>query len=241
MLLSEARRLVSPVLAAAVKDAGRALPGATAAFDADGTLWRDDVGEAFLKHLVALGMVKHRSGRDPFEVYEEKVAQDKATGYAWAAQAMAGLRRDDVARAAANFAPEWVAPRLIASTQALLLLCAEAGLLTAVVSASCLEIVLAAAPIAGVPAGRCQGMTVRALRGELLEELVPPITYAEGKVAALEKAAWLPLAVAGGDSLTGDLAMLSLARVPVVVAPPQGSPLSAEAARRGWTVVPQGG
>ena len=240
MLLPEARRLVSPALAAAVKDAGRALPGATAAFDADGTLWREDVGEAFLRHLIELGMVKLPSGRDPYEVYEEKVAQDKAAGYAYASQLLAGLRRDDVARAAANFAPEWVAPRLIATTQALLLLCAEAGLLTAVVSASSIEIVLAAAPIAGVPASRCMGMTVRTLRGEFTDEIVPPVTYAEGKVAALEKAAWLPLAVAGGDSISGDLAMLSLARVPVVVAPAAGSPLAAEAAQRGWTVVTQG-
>ena len=240
MLLPEARRLVPPALAEAVKDAGRALPGATAAFDADGTLWRDDVGEAFLRHLIELGMVKLPGGGDPYAAYEERVAQDRASGYAYAAQLQAGLRRDDVARAAANFVPEWVAPRLIASTQALLVLCAEAGLLTAVVSASAIEIVLAAAPIAGVPASRCMGMTVRARGGELLEELVPPITYAAGKVAALEKAHWLPVAVAGGDSLTGDLAMLSLARVPVVVAPARGSPLSAEAALRGWVVLPQG-
>ena len=240
MLLPEARRLVPPALAAEVKEAGRALPGATAAFDADGTLWRDDIGEAFLRHLIELGMIKLPDGRDPYQAYEERVAQDRATGYAYAAQLLAGLRRDDVARAAAAFAPEWVAPRLITSTQALLLLCAEAGLRTAVVSASAIEIVLASAPIAGVPASRCLGMTVRALRGELLEEIVPPITYGEGKVVALEAAAWLPLAVAGGDSLTGDLAMLSLARVPVVVAPAIGSPLSEEAARRGWTVVPQG-
>jgi phosphoserine phosphatase len=68
-------------------------------------------------------------------------------------------------------------------------------------------------------------------------EVVPPLTYAAGKVAAVRACG--KLAVACGDSLPGDLALLEAAAVAVVVAPAAGSPLSAEAARRGWFVLDQ--
>ena len=48
-----------------------------------------------------------------------------------------------------------------------------------------------------------------------------------------------PLVVACGDSLTGDLALLSAARIPVVVAPSSGSPLATEALHRDWCVLSQ--
>ena len=51
--------------------------GGIAAFDADGTLWREDVGEAFLRHLVALGWVRLPDGRDPYQEYERAVDRDR--------------------------------------------------------------------------------------------------------------------------------------------------------------------
>src|SRR5438132_1254695 len=59
------------------------MPGALAVFDADGTLWRDDVGEAFLRHLVSLGWVRLPDGSDPYEAYERAVDRDKACGDAF--------------------------------------------------------------------------------------------------------------------------------------------------------------
>lgn len=236
---TEASRLLPASLVAAALEAGRLSPGASCAFDADGTLWRDDIGEAFLHHLIALGLVKLPDGRDPFAVYEERVHHDKATGYAFAAQLMAGLRQDHLERAAAAFAPAWVAPRLIASTQALLAVLVEAGLRPAVVSASAVQIVLASAPLAGVPAERCTGMRVALREGVLTDAIVEPITYAHGKVQAIDLLGLRPLALAAGDSITGDLAMLEAARIPVVVAPRAGSALATEAARRGWVVLEQ--
>jgi phosphoserine phosphatase len=43
--------------------------------------------------------------------------------------------------------------------------------------------------------------------------------------------------VACGDSLAGDLALLSAARVAVAVAPRGGSPLADEASKRTWFVL----
>ena len=63
------------MIAATLRDALReaARIGGVAAFDADGTLWREDVGEAFLRHLVALGWVRLEDGRDPYQAYERAV------------------------------------------------------------------------------------------------------------------------------------------------------------------------
>lgn len=224
-------------LAGRVRAVGRQMPGALAVFDADGTLWREDVGEAFLRHLVALGWIRLPDGSDPYQAYERAVDRDRASGYAYAAQLQAGLEVDRVAAEAERFARRWVPPRLIADTLALRDLCQESGLAPMVVSASPLSIVLAAAPLTGFPEERCRGIEVRVHGGKFTDAVVQPITYAEGKIAAAEKAGRLALAC--GDSYTGDLAMLAAAQLAIAIAPESGSPLAEEARRRGWFVLGQ--
>jgi phosphoserine phosphatase len=224
-------------LAGRVRALGRELPGAVAAFDADGTLWREDAGEAFLRHLVALGWVRLPDGRDPYEAYERAVDRDRATGYAYAAQLQAGLEVAAVGAEAERFARAWVPPRLIPGTLALRELCEQAGLVPLAISASALPIVLAAAPLAGIPRERCRGIEVQLRDGRFTADVVHPITWAAGKIAAAGKAGRLALAC--GDSFTGDLAMLAAAPLAVVVAPGAGSPLAEEAHRQGWPVLSQ--
>jgi phosphoserine phosphatase len=224
-------------LAGRVRALGRELPGGIAVFDADGTLWREDVGEAFLRHLVSLGWVKLPGGADPYQAYERAVDRDRAAGYAYAAQLQAGLEAPAVGAEAERFARAWVPARLIPDTLALRELCEEAGLVPLVISASALPIVLAAAPLAGIPGERCRGIEVRIRDGRFTDDVVHPITYGEGKIVAAARAGRLALAC--GDSFTGDLAMLNAARLPVVVAPRTGSPLAEEAGRREWIVLPQ--
>lgn len=222
-------------LAGRVRALGRELPSGLAVFDADGTLWREDVGEAFLRHLVSLGWVKLPGGGDPYEAYERAVDRDRATGYAYAAQLQESLEVAAVSAEAERFARAWVPPRLIRDTQALRELSEEAGLVPLVASASALPIVLAAAPLAGIPRERCRGIEVRIRDGRFTADVVHPVTYAAGKIAAAEKAGRLALAC--GDSFTGDFPMLEAARLAVAVAPKSGSPLSVEALRRGWPIL----
>src|SRR5438128_1543033 len=126
---------VSAVLPSALIDAVLAVEPGFAVFDADGTLWRDDVGEAFLRHLVALGWVALPDGRDPYQAYEEAVDRDKRTGYAYAAQLLAGLPAAQVQAEAARFALQWIPPRIIESAQQLLMVCRGAGHTPVAVSA----------------------------------------------------------------------------------------------------------
>jgi phosphoserine phosphatase len=225
-------------LAQRVRSVGRELQGALAVFDADGTLWREDVGEAFLRHLVSLGWVRLPDGSDPYEAYERTVDRNRAAGYAYAAQLQAGLDVDRVQAEAERFAASWVPPRRIADAQALRELCETAGLVPMVVSASPLPIVLAAAPLAGFARDRCRGIEVRIRSGRFTADVVDPVTYADGKIAAARKAG--PLALACGDSWAGDLPMMAAARIAVAVAPASGSPLSIEARKRGWFILDQG-
>ncbi len=230
---------LAPGLVERVRATGRDLPGGLAAFDADGTLWRDDVGEAFLRHLVQLGWVKLPDGTDPYAAYQREVERDKVQGYAYAAQLQAGLVATDVSAEAGRFAPRWVKQRLVSATQALRALCEEVGLVPVVISASALAIVCAAAPLAGFAPERCFGIETRTdAKGRFTERLVLPLTYAEGKVAVAFKLGKLALAV--GDSFTGDLPLLNAARVAVVVAPLRGGgPLADEAKRRSWPLLAQ--
>jgi phosphoserine phosphatase len=227
-------------LPAALLEAVRASEaGGIAAFDADGTLWREDIGESFLRHLVALGWVRLPDGSDPYEEYERRVDEDKRSGYVFAAQLLAGLRVADVHVEADKFARDWVPPRRIAQVQELRALCEERGLRTVAVSASPLPIVLAAAPLARFARDACLGIEVRVESGRFTMDAIEPVTYAEGKVTALRARGWGRIDVACGDSFTGDLALLHAARIAVVVAPARGSPLAAEASKRGWTVLAQ--
>ena len=65
-------------------------PNALWVTDADGTLWRDDIGEGFLRQLITDDALvsPEAQGVDVWQSYEERVAQDKLTGYAWAVQVM---------------------------------------------------------------------------------------------------------------------------------------------------------
>ena len=224
-------------LAGRVRALGREVKGGLAVFDADGTLWREDAGEAFLRHLVSLGWVRLPDGSDPYAAYERAVDRDRASGYAYAAQLQAGLEAERVQTEARRFAASWVPRRQVGEARALRELCESSGLVPMVVSASPLPIVTAAAPLAGFAQDRCRGIEVRIGGRRFTAEVVEPVTYGQGKVAMARKAGRIALAC--GDSLAGDLAMLETAQLAVAVAPASGSPLALEARKRGWFVLDQ--
>jgi phosphoserine phosphatase len=229
--------VIAADLAARIRAVAREIPGGLAVFDADGTLWREDAGEAFLRHLVSLGWVRLADGSDPYLAYERAVDRDREAGYAYAAQLQAGLAVELVQAEATRFARAWVPPRRIGDTAELRELCQSAGLSPWVVSASASPIVVAAAPLLGFSPDHCLGIQVAIADGKFTTDVLPPITYAAGKVEATRHRGRIALAC--GDSLRGDLPLLESATISIAVAPPSGSPLSTEATRRHWSLLNQ--
>ena len=63
-----------------------------AVFDADGTLWRDDLGEAFFGELFQTKQLPLLSDDpDPMAHYAARVAEDPLAAYGWMVQAMEGV------------------------------------------------------------------------------------------------------------------------------------------------------
>ena len=207
-----------------------------AVFDADGTLWYEDIGEAFLRWLAAGGLLAGYP--DPAEVwaeYERRVAESRVEGYTWAVRVMAGLRDEDVHRWCRQLAYAWPNVRvpmvgLIAGLQA-------EGFETWIVSASNRWIIEAAAPFTGIAVERVVGIEVQVQDGLLTSRPIYPRPCNQGKVDAIQKHIGVKPIFAFGDSM-GDFEMLAYAEQPMVVGRRDRSDneLVRQAPGRGWPV-----
>lgn len=229
-LSPEALAVVAPLLEAP------AAPGRTVAFDADGTLWRGDVGEELLRELVAQDLLpRYRGRRDLYEEYEAKVAADPATGYAFAAEVLEGWEEPALMATCRDFFQRQMAQQLFPFTGPLLQALAAAGYEVWVVSASPAWPVIPGAAWLDVPPDRVIGVQLEVEGGRLTGRSKRPVPCGEGKVALLQARGLRPaLAVGNGDL---DEPMLAYAERALVVAPfGKDNGLVQAAARRGWPV-----
>lgn len=189
-----------------------------ACFDADGTLWAEDIGEALLRWLAAGGLLpKLGAARDPADIwdeYEARVKKNRAEGYGWAVQVMAGLPETDVRRWSRQLAHAW--PNYRPAMAGLVRGLSASGYDVWLVSASNGWIVAAGAPHVGANPSKVLGVRVEVDDDELTDRLLPPVTVNQGKVEAIQKRFGRLPDLAVGDSL-GDVEMLERARLPLVV------------------------
>ncbi len=208
-----------------------------ACFDADGTLWAEDIGEGMLRWLAAGGLLP--SVRAPWqqvwEEYEARVREDRCAGYAWAVAIMEGLREEEIIRWSRQFAAAWpnYRPKMVGLLRGL---CAAGGEVV-IVTASNRWLVEAAAERMGLPDIRILGIETRVRDGVLTGEVVRPVTCRGGKVEAIRERLGRMPDLAVGDSV-GDLEMLEASGRVVVVG--RRSDPSAQMVRlareRGWPV-----
>jgi phosphoserine phosphatase len=209
-----------------------------ACFDADGTLWSEDVGEAFFRWLVAGDLLTaiDCSG-DVWEEYEERVAKDRNAGYTWAVQVMAGLSDAQVRFWGMQMAAAWPNYRSAMAGLARGLV-EDAGFESWIVSASNWWIVDACAPGMHIPHDRVVGVRVAVGDdGVLTDTPVLPVPSGAGKVDAIAEAIGCQPVFAFGDSM-GDFEMLSSVVQPMVVGrtdQPKAT-LVVKAAELGWPV-----
>jgi HAD superfamily phosphoserine phosphatase-like hydrolase len=213
--------------------------GRLACFDADGTLWSEDIGEAFFRWLAAGSLLPPLAPeRDPFDIYEEyeeRVRHSRAAGFSWAVQCMAGLPEVDVRRWCRQMAVAW--PNYRPAMTALIRGLTAAGYEVWIVSASNVWIVEATAPLVGIDPAHVIGIQVEVEAGRLTDRIVVPVIANEGKVQAIHKYIGRTPDLVVGDSL-GDLEMLESARLPLVVGrrDKPGTEMTKLATQKGWPI-----
>src|SRR5437588_323317 len=75
-----------------------------AVFDADGTLWHDDLGEAFFKYQVENQLIPSIADlKDPWRHYRKLDEKDTTISSAWLASICAGLEQKTLRGQSENF------------------------------------------------------------------------------------------------------------------------------------------
>lgn len=180
-----------------------------AAFDADGTLWDDDAGEAFFQWQIA-NCKELPLPPDPWAHYREWKKRDPHGAYGWLAQISAGVPLAQV-RAWAQTCFEQASPwPLFRSIHMLFEKLRAAGFEIFVVTASVKWAVEPAAlSLLGVPHDHVLGIETEITGdGIVTDRVLAPITYRQGKAQALLlKTGGAKPAVAVGNTI-GDIALL---------------------------------
>lgn len=210
--------------------------GAAVAFDADGTLWRGDIGEDLLRYMAVEDVLpEHRGRRGVYDEYERRVGRDPADAYGYAVEVMAGMREDELSSLCERFFARRFEGRLFPYVRPLFSALTERGYAVWIVSASPLWPVRAAAKSLGVPADQVIGVECDVEGGTLTRRVHLPVPCGEGKVHWLKARGVRPVLAFGNGDL--DEPMLAYAQQAVVVAPPTGENGLTHAARgRGWPV-----
>ncbi len=207
-----------------------------AAFDADGTLWSEDIGEAFMRWLVAGKLLTQVDCEgDVWTEYEQRVAESRIDGYTWAVQVMAGLTEEQVNTWCRQLAAAW--PNYRAAMRGLIAGLQAEGFETWIVSASNRWVVHAGAPHIGIPQDKVLGIETAVEDGLLTTRPIYPRPCNQGKVDAIQKHIGVRPCFAFGDSM-GDFEMLAYSEQPLVVGrrDQAGNALLQQARGRDWPV-----
>lgn len=205
--------------------------GQSVVFDADGTLWRGDVGEDFLRHAIHTGLLAAS-----YQTYERLLGQSAPRAYAYAVEVLREQPEAPLAQACAAFFSERFAGRIFGFVRPLLARLNQAGCPVWICSASPRWSVVPGALALGIPESQVIGVSCPVIEGRLTGEVEQPVPVGPGKVTWLERRQLTPaLAVGNGDF---DLDMLAFARHALVVSPPDSrNQLVAEASVRGWPIL----
>ena len=207
-----------------------------ATFDADGVLWRGDVGNAFLLWQVEnhrLSREAEREAREAWDLYLRDQYGELELAVLCAA-VQRGLPEEQVAADAAAFIQREFAGQIVPEVREWVRRLRAAGVEVWVVSGSHRWLVQAGARLAGIPPDRLLAVENEVRDGVLTAEVKTPVTYAEGKADAIRQHLGRMPDLAAGNTYP-DRFMLELARLPVAVEPDEA--LQELARQRGWPVV----
>ncbi len=211
------------------------------AFDADKTLWKNDIGEFFLELLTQTGDADEPPILEPkvWKDYGRLLKKDRVGAYGYAVQSLAGLEFADLSSWIDLVASKWphYSPKMADLIDGMR---DEGGLKVYVVSASCSWMTRRALLYMGVDVDGVFGIETELddVPGKGLvvsDRLVQPVTCNSGKVEALDQVVGMA-SFAIGDSM-GDHEMLDTARWRLVIGT-RGEPeneMMRLARLRGWS------
>ena len=213
-----------------------------AAFDADGTLWDTDAGEAFfdfqIKHCNLKGLPP-----DPWKYYLDGKATDPAKAYMWLAQISAGHSLKQVRDWASECVSKTNPYPVLKSQHEVIKVLRKLGFEIFVVTASVKWAVEPAARLVGVDQDHVLGITTEVVDGIVTNKPVYPVTWRKGKAEAILNATGGVRPIFCSGNTDGDLALLEIAtHLPLAVST-QNAPsklndsearLREEAIKRGW-------
>jgi phosphoserine phosphatase len=205
-----------------------------AVFDCDGTLWNGDAGLGFMNWSMEAGLLS-RNASDWIDarhrVYRQgQVSELEICGEM--VQVYAGLREDELRRAAARYFAAHVEAQIFPEMQSLVADLRAAGAEIWAVSSTNNWVIEEGVRRFGIPPQRVLAAAVRVHDGLITSDLIDVPTD-EGKADALERAGVHHPDAVFGNSIH-DAAMLQMAQRPFPVNPTPG--LLELAAQRGWTV-----
>lgn len=163
-----------------------------AVFDADGTLWRGDIGEEFLRHQLKekqlLGVPKGLRLDELWITYWSAVQQGRAAeAYNWPAQWNAGVEESVLLKWARVFYDHHYKDKVFPQMAELVRLFKDLRFEVWVVSASMRWIVQVGAESLGISCNHVIGASVQVIGGKLTSELAHPVPYRDQKAVLIEK------------------------------------------------------
>lgn len=206
-------------------------PG-VAIFDCDGTLWSGDSGYGFMAWSLEQGLVS-RSTSDWIDTRHRayntgQVSELEICGEM--VQIYAGLREEELRRAAAQYVNEFVRQRIFDEMAALIAALRSSGVELWAVSSTNKWVVSEGVRELGIPEHRVLAASVKVVDGVITSEIADVPTD-EGKAASLRRAGLSNPDAVFGNSIH-DLAMLDIAKHAFPVNPSPA--LLNAAAVRGW-------
>ncbi len=225
------RPMLPPPVAALIDTIVQQHAGQSVVFDADGTLWRGDAGEDFLRYAIHRGLFDASYDR-----YEKLLSESHARAYAYCVEVMRELPEAELEQACSTFFTERIAGRIFPFVRPLLASLKKAGCPVWVCSASPRWVVVPGAIALGIPANQVIGVTCAIRDGKLKGDVEQPVPVGPGKVTWLERAKLKPaLGVGNGDF---DVDMLAFSKHALVISPRDSrNQLVLDGLSRGWPIL----
>lgn len=223
--------MLPPQVVSLIETIVRDHAGQSVVFDADGTLWRGDVGEDFLRYGAHHGYFEAS-----YQRYEAILAQSAERAYAYCVEVLRDQPLPLLEQRCAAFFAERYAGRIFTFVRPMLARLKAAGCPVWICSASPLWTVVPGALALDIPVAQVIAAGCEVRDGKLTGTVSPPVPVGPGKVTWLQRASLTPaLAVGNGDF---DIDMLAFAKHALVISPPDShNQLVRDARSRGWPIL----